>query len=32
MFEVRIVIWFVLTILLMGFLAGIEMAITAPIK
>src|SRR6187401_1899901 len=26
MFEIRIVIWFVLTILLMGFFAGIEMA------
>jgi putative hemolysin len=26
MFEVRIVIWFILTILLMGFFAGIEMA------
>ena len=26
MFEIRIIIWFVLTILLMGFFAGIEMA------
>src|SRR5687767_2160825 len=26
MFEIRIVIWFILTILLMGFFAGIEMA------
>lgn len=26
MFEVRIIIWFILTILLMGFFAGIEMA------
>jgi CBS domain containing-hemolysin-like protein len=26
MFELRIIIWFVLTILLMGFFAGIEMA------
>ena len=26
MFEFKIVIWFILTILLMGFFAGIEMA------
>jgi CBS domain containing-hemolysin-like protein len=26
MFEIRIIIWFILTILLMGFFAGIEMA------